>query len=140
LFLNKWYFDELYQTIFVRPVHFFSRLIANFDKRMIDGFIDMLARGAKKVAHVDDLIDRYLVDGIVNLTANWTFSAGRSLRAVQTGRLRQYVMFIVVGAVALTVLIRWYAAVMPSIQPKTAEPTHAAEGRPTVAQALTRTE
>ncbi len=36
-FWNKWYFDELYQAIFVRPVLFVSRLISQFDKRVIDG-------------------------------------------------------------------------------------------------------
>jgi NADH-quinone oxidoreductase subunit L len=108
--LNKWYFDELYNTIFVRPTHFVSGLIAKFDKRVIDGIIDGLAWCAKRLASFDDLLDRYLVDGIVNLTANWTFSAGRSLRSVQTGKLRQYVMLIVIGTVALTVYFKWQAA------------------------------
>jgi NADH-quinone oxidoreductase subunit L len=107
---NKWYFDELYQVIFIRPTMFVSGLISKFDKQVIDRFIESLARGALNVAKLDDLIDRYLVDGLVNIAAHWTYSVGRSLRSVQTGHLRQYVMLIVVGVVVLTVLVQWSAA------------------------------
>lgn len=110
LLWNKWYFDELYAAIFVRPVLFFSRLIANFDRRIIDGAIDGLARCVRSVASFDDMIDRYLVDGAVNLLASWTWTIGNSLRSLQTGKLRQYVMLIVIGTVALTLLIRWSVA------------------------------
>ena len=37
--LNKWYFDELYELIFVRNVSRFGNFLSNFgDKRVIDGF------------------------------------------------------------------------------------------------------
>jgi proton-translocating NADH-quinone oxidoreductase chain L len=113
LFWNKWYFDELYNAIFVRPVMFFSKLVANFDRQVIDGAIDNLARCVRWVAGIDDLIDRYLVDGLVNVIAAWTWSIGNSLRTLQTGKLRQYVMLIVIGTVALTLLIRWSVAATP---------------------------
>jgi NADH-quinone oxidoreductase subunit L len=108
--LHKWYFDELYQTIFVRPTLFISNRLANFDKRVIDRFIDGIAGVVKGFARLDDLFDRYFIDGLVNLTAHWTFSIGRSLRAVQTGKLRQYVLLIVIATVALTVILQWRAA------------------------------
>jgi NADH:ubiquinone oxidoreductase subunit 5 (subunit L)/multisubunit Na+/H+ antiporter MnhA subunit len=107
LFVNKWYFDELYDAVFVRPVLAVSRLAANCDKKLIDGFIDGLARWTRGAAVIDDWIDRLFVDGLVNLTAAWTYSTAVALRRVQTGRIRQYVMLIVVGAVALLFLIRW---------------------------------
>ena len=106
LLWNKWYFDELYQFIFIRPTHFVSGLIAKFDKQVIDVCIDKLASGVKVISRADDLIDRTFVDGIVNLVGNWTYSAGRSLKTVQTGRLRQYVVLIVVGVVALTMIMQ----------------------------------
>jgi NADH-quinone oxidoreductase subunit L len=111
--LHKWYFDELYQAIFVRPVMFLSGVISRFDKIIIDGLIDSLARCTVQVSKLDDMFDRYFIDGLVNLTAHWTYSIGNSLRRVQTGKLRQYVMLIVIGTVALTVLIKWSAAAPP---------------------------
>jgi len=44
----------------------------------------------------------------VNWTAAMTHRLGIALRAVQTGRLRQYVMFIVVAAVALFLVISFF--------------------------------
>ena len=107
---NKWYFDELYDFLFVRPTHFIAARVANLDKKWIDGLIDTLARWTKGLANLDDVIDRYFVDGLVNAVAHWTMSTGLALRGVQTGRLRQYVMFIVVGTVALFVMISFYAS------------------------------
>jgi len=57
------------------------------------------------VSKWDRVFDETVVDGFVNLLGNSTFAFGRSLRAVQTGRLRQYVMFIVVGVVALFAIL-----------------------------------
>lgn len=106
--VNKWYFDELYNLIFVQPTLFVARRVAEFDKVVIDGIIDSLALGTRMVAQFDDLIDRYLVDGFVNTFAAATYGLGVTLRGAETGRIRQYVMFIVVGTVAIFVLISFY--------------------------------
>ena len=62
----------------------------------------MLFRSATVlVSKWDRAFDEKVVDGLVNLLGNATWSAGNSLKVLQTGRLRQYVMFIVAGVVAL---------------------------------------
>ena len=107
--LNKWWFDELYDLIWVRPVMFLSRLVAGFDRRWIDGFIDALARFVAWIARWGDRwLDRGAIDGLANLLAQWTYSFGRSLRRVQTGRLREYVLFIVAGTVGAFILIAFF--------------------------------
>lgn len=105
---NKWYFDELYNAVVIQPTLFVARRVAEFDKRVIDGFIDGLAKVTRIISLIDDLIDRYFVDGIINWFARRTYDLGITLRSVQTGNLRQYVMFIVVGTVALFVLISYF--------------------------------
>ncbi len=92
----------------MQPVLFVSRRVAQFDTHVIDRIIDGLAALVRSTARLDDLIDRYFVDGLVNVMANWTYDLALWLRACQTGRLRQYVMFIVIGTVALFVLISLY--------------------------------
>jgi NADH-quinone oxidoreductase subunit L len=52
-------------------------------------------------SHWDRLFDEGMVDGLVNLVGNVTRSIGISLRVVQAGRLRQYVMWIAVCVVVL---------------------------------------
>ena len=109
LLVNKWYFDELYDAIFVKPTHVISRMISAIDKRWIDGLLDWIARFTVRFSKAWDFVaDRTLVDGLVNLIAGWTYSLGLSLRSVQTGSLRQYVMFIVIGAVAIFVLVSFF--------------------------------
>ena len=76
-------------AIFIQPTLFVSARVSWFDKNVIDVLIESIARGAKRVANLDDLIDRYVVDGLVNLVSAWVWSLGTSLKSVQTGRLRQ---------------------------------------------------
>ena len=77
---DKWYFDELYAWLFVQPVLAISIAAAWIDRQLIDGLPDGLA-GWPRGAVLDDLIDRYLVDGAVNLLAALTFGLGLRLRA-----------------------------------------------------------
>ena len=108
LLINKWYFDEIYNAIFVQPVLFIARRVADFDKKVIDRFIDRLALATRLVAGLDDLMDRYLIDGLVNKCADCIYSIGLWFHGAQTGKVRQYVMFIVIGTVSLFVLITFY--------------------------------
>jgi NADH-quinone oxidoreductase subunit L len=107
--LNKWWFDELYDFLFVRPTHAVARLAAAIDRRWIDGLIDGSARFTRGLALVwDRLADRLLVDGSVNLFAGGVYGLGVWLRGVQTGRLRQYVLFVAIGTLAIFVLISFF--------------------------------
>jgi NADH-quinone oxidoreductase subunit L len=101
---HRWYFDELYDVIFVRPAFAVASLASGTDRGVIDRLIDGVAWSARQLAGLDAWIDRNLVDGLVNATATATWNVGLELKKLQTGRLRQYVMFIVVGTVALFVL------------------------------------
>ena len=53
-------------------------------------------------------MDRGVVDGSINKLADATYEAGVSLRNVQTGRLRQYVLFIAIGTVAIFVVASFF--------------------------------
>jgi NADH-quinone oxidoreductase subunit L len=103
---NKWWFDELYDFVFVRPTHVVSRFIASWlDRGLIDSILHGFAwiyRGFSLV--VAEVGDRWFIDNSVNTFAEKTWDAGLALRAVQTGKLRQYVMFIVVCTIVLFVV------------------------------------
>lgn len=108
LLLNKWWFDELYDWVFVRPTLWASRLIAALDNRWIDRLIDGLARLVVRISYVWEYVaDRFIVDGFVDKLAATTYSLGVQLRRVQSGSLRTYVVSIVVGMVIVFVLVSW---------------------------------
>ncbi|MCE9548271.1 MAG: NADH-quinone oxidoreductase subunit L [Planctomycetia bacterium] len=99
---GKWWFDELYNLIFVRPVLAIGHAIAELDRLGIDGVINGSARAVMGFSNwFDAWIDRTFVDGSVNFMARKIFGLGLAMREIQTGRLRQYVVLIVVGTVAL---------------------------------------
>ena len=105
IFLSKsWYFDELYSFLFMKPVLLVSSLASGTDRHAIDRFVDGIAWCARRLAVFDDWIDRFVVDGVVNATAHATWNIGLKMRDFQTGKVRQYVMFIVIGTIALFVL------------------------------------
>jgi NADH-quinone oxidoreductase subunit L len=103
--VEKWRFDELYDVMFVRPVHVVARWCSGFDRGYIDGLLHWFSRKTVDVAHWDRKFDENVIDGLVNWTATVVFKFGRSLRHVQTGLLRQYVMFIALGVLTLFLLL-----------------------------------
>jgi len=52
-------------------------------------------------------IDRYLVDGVLNVLSAWTLRAGDRLRRLQTGLPQDYVYGVALGALVLFVLAQW---------------------------------
>jgi NADH-quinone oxidoreductase subunit L len=76
LLLEKYYVDEIYDFLFVRPIYRLSLWLAGvFDPRVIDG--------------------------LVNGTATATLAWARGLRRVQTGYVMNYALGILLGAVAV---------------------------------------
>ncbi len=107
--INKWWFDELYERLFIRPTHVVSGWISGLDRYGIDWLIDNSALVVRRFSVFWAwLADGKIVDGFVDGLAAKTHSLGLSLRAVQTGRIRQYVMFIVIGLVAIFILISFF--------------------------------
>jgi NADH-quinone oxidoreductase subunit L len=103
---HKWWFDELYNAVFVRPTLAVSGLIAHvLDRGLIDSILHFCAWLYRQLSTVVSVVgDRWIIDNFVDSLAERTWNLGLSLRTVQTGRLRQYVMFIVVGTIVLFVV------------------------------------
>jgi NADH-quinone oxidoreductase subunit L len=104
---NKWYFDELYAFLFVKPAVWFSDIFVSkwMDGRVIDGILHAFGPGTQRIG---DFIRRWIDLLIINhamgdgsYKATWWF--GTNLRPIQTGRIQQYlilslfVLFIVGG-------------------------------------------
>ena len=50
-------------------------------------------------------VDRYLVDGVLNVVSAWTLDGGDALRRMQTGKVQDYVFAVGFGLLALMVWI-----------------------------------
>ncbi|MEM6446972.1 MAG: NAD(P)H-quinone oxidoreductase subunit 5 [Cyanobacteria bacterium J06642_2] len=76
--LNKWYFDDLYDKVFVRGTRFIAREALEVDQRIIDG--------------------------LVNLAGLVTVISGEALKYVQTGRGQLYALVMFASAMLIVAI------------------------------------
>jgi NADH:ubiquinone oxidoreductase subunit 5 (subunit L)/multisubunit Na+/H+ antiporter MnhA subunit len=98
---HKWYFDELYDAVLIRPVLTMARWISTFDKRVVDGLVNGSAWATALLSRLSGRFDNRMVDGMVNGLGDLVYKLGDVGRGLQTGRLRNYLMFLAVAVVGL---------------------------------------
>jgi NADH:ubiquinone oxidoreductase subunit 5 (subunit L)/multisubunit Na+/H+ antiporter MnhA subunit len=99
--VHKWYFDELYWAVFVRPCLAIARFCRQIDLVLIDGVVDGSATATALLSRLEGVFDMIAVDRLVNLTAQAVYVTGDWSRSIQTGRLRNYLMFLAAMLVGL---------------------------------------
>ncbi|MCS7246763.1 MAG: NADH-quinone oxidoreductase subunit L [Anaerolineales bacterium] len=102
---NKYYFDELYHLIFVRPSVWVSEVFTYLwvDRKLIDGVLHLVSELSIRIGvALRNYIDKPVVNGSGDLVAEVTKSTGRSMRVIQTGRVQQYMIMAVLGFVVLS--------------------------------------
>jgi NADH-quinone oxidoreductase subunit L len=105
LFKNKYYIDELYDAVFVQPVKRFSAWMGDvFDRGVIDGVLHGIGRGAVSVANAFRSFDTSVVNGGADALADDVKRFGRWLREIQTGRVQNYLLLVLVSVVLLAAL------------------------------------
>jgi NADH-quinone oxidoreductase subunit L len=77
---RKFWLDDLYLAIYRYGLMTFSRAIG--------------------------WLDRYIVDGVLNVVSAWTLDAGDALRRVQTGKVQDYIVAVGLGLLALLLWMR----------------------------------
>jgi NADH-quinone oxidoreductase subunit L len=105
---HKWYFDELYSAILVRPALAVAHWCRSFDTRVIDGTVDETARVTVRLARGGGRFDHSIIDGTANLIARVAYAVGGSLRGLQTGYLRSYVLFLVLAALGIFFVLTYF--------------------------------
>ena len=101
LFQNKWYFDHIYDTIFVKPVMSLATNVAKFDKLVVDGIVNGAAKTTMIVSRFSNYFDRNAIDGMVTGLSETVLKLGSRSQLLQTGRLRQYLAVLAFGVIVL---------------------------------------
>ena len=89
---NKFYFDELYDFLFVGSVLKLRLLLNRFDMGIIDGFVNATAPFLRGLSWLSGKADLHGVDGLVNGTAWLVGEMGSSTRQLQTGKIQNYLL------------------------------------------------
>jgi NADH-quinone oxidoreductase subunit L len=79
LFANRFYIDQLYAALIVRPLEFVAMLAA--------------------------MADRYLVDGLVDLVARVPLALGSVVRSLQSGLVQRYALAGVIGTLLIVLAL-----------------------------------
>jgi NADH-quinone oxidoreductase subunit L len=80
---NKYYIDEIYQAVFVKP--------------LLTGSREVLWHG----------VDQGMIDGTVNNAAEGAQGVGGALRHMQSGNIRSYAGWVALGAACIVVYMMW---------------------------------
>lgn len=94
--MMKWYFDELYDVLFVRPIVKLAFFIGRFDK---------FTAPPQEAEVADRSVHPGSVDGFLSAIGLLLFATGQRLRAVQSGLLRRYVLVLVLTTVVMFAIL-----------------------------------
>jgi len=90
---NKYYFDELYQLILVKPSQAVAAFFANaVDRGVIDGILHTIARVARLLGDFFKTFNLWLIDGFGDSIPAAIGRFGMWFRKVQTGRVQNYML------------------------------------------------
>ena len=95
LIYNKYYVDEIYYGTFLSGTLGLSRLLAAFDRAVVDGIVNGFASLTNVLSQVNGAFDRTFIDGAVNgvsRVVNWF----GNIRYMQTGSINAYLYVIVI--------------------------------------------
>jgi NADH-quinone oxidoreductase subunit L len=100
---NKYYIDELYRLVIIRPAVWLADFCFRIDDRwIVDPFVDLVGAAGRLASDVSRILDTVVVDRwLVEGTANLFNAAGRWLRYSQTGRAQNYLLVVVVTVLML---------------------------------------
>jgi len=104
LLVKKFYFDEAYGLVLIGGTMALKGLSYAFDKYVVDGLVNLSAWVTERISRFSGVVlDAGLVDGLVNLVGRGTYGIGGVVRAPQSGRIRNYVLY-AAGGVALVAI------------------------------------
>ncbi len=103
---NKWWWDELYEILFVNPTKWLARTFVYewIDRGLIDGTLHLIGRAFYRVGYYLKRFEEVVISGGVDWLKDQVLNAAQEFRAIQTGRIQEYVL--------VSVLIGWALAVV----------------------------
>lgn len=92
------------ENFFIKSFAFISAGFMQFEAKVVNSFVDGVAKWSVVLAHVLSWGDRNIVDGGVKLTVFTIKSAGQGVRGLQNGKIQSYYL---VSALGVVLLVLW---------------------------------
>jgi NADH-quinone oxidoreductase subunit L len=105
---DKYRIDELYEAAVINPLLDLNEGTCRFDNEVVDGAVNGAAWVGKTIAGGTGLVDNEVVDAAVNGAAVATQMIARKVRRAQTGNIKEYLTFALVGGLFVIALFCLY--------------------------------
>ncbi len=106
LLKNKYYVDELYAKVIVRPVVATATWVYTaLDRAAIDGLLHGIGRTALRLAEATRAFDRTVINGGVDSMTEGMKRFSREFRMIQTGRLQDYLILMLASVAAFGIVL-----------------------------------
>jgi NADH-quinone oxidoreductase subunit L len=113
LLRNKYYFDELYDLIFIRPAYWFAETFVSawVDRGVIDGILHAVGRASLKLgSFLRNAIDLPIINGFADLLSEVVKRIGYAIRIIQSGRVQGY---LIIGTFFVGLLLAYFLIFQP---------------------------
>ncbi len=102
---RAWYIDALYDATVIRLTFLTASLMTLIDKFVVDGAVNLGAKTTMILGRFGAGFDLYVVDGLVNLVAWINGLASMIIRKFQTGKVQTYLTLVMVFIVIFVMYI-----------------------------------
>jgi NADH-quinone oxidoreductase subunit L len=98
LIYNKYYVDQIYDAMFVNRAKDLGTTLGAFDVVVINGLgVNGVGWLTRLASSIEMVWDKWVIDGLVNLAARIVWIISYPVRMIQSGRVSNYALLIVLG-------------------------------------------
>jgi NADH-quinone oxidoreductase subunit L len=101
---NKYYVDELYDATVIQGTMASANGLWAFDRHVVDGAVNGSGWLTIFTSWFSGILDKYIVDGLVNLVGSIAQESSFVIRRLQTGLIQNYALLMLVGVFAFVSL------------------------------------
>jgi len=103
--VHKYWFDEMYAQGIVANLQRLNRGLATFDRRVVDGAVNLVGLLTRFIAFIAGLFDKYVIDGAVNFFRWFVRTLSGVFRLAQTGNARDYLTWTLLSVLILAIYL-----------------------------------
>ncbi|MFY0650447.1 MAG: NADH-quinone oxidoreductase subunit L [Cyclobacteriaceae bacterium] len=102
---TNWFMDDVHGMLVVKPVLKIKDLSSQFDKKIIDGFVNAFGVVNVVISQILGWFDKQVVDGLVRLLTLISGNLGNIARSIQGGQIQSYFVWAVLGILLVLIVL-----------------------------------